>query len=209
VRKTLLLVAMFLTTMMDVAAFEFDIEGRVAYFYPQNKDLRKFYGRDGWAEYQLVVATPLNLCCLDCNWAVWADFGYFERKGHSRTDCVGEEHHGTRLRHYDFNVGILRYFPLCDCGWDHLRPYLGVGGGAARAQFHDKSEFFHQHVKRWGASVVVRSGIQYEILCNVFLDGFVDYTWNHFSKQHSSDCIETKSFTTGGLQVGLGLGYRF
>lgn len=198
-KKILLLLIGIVSQMAALQAF--DIEARVAYFYPQDNRLREIYGKNGWVDYQIEASAPLNLCCdCSCNWDLWFNASYYQKRGHST--CL---HNKTRVQNWAFNFGVKRYFDTCTC----FRPYLGLGGGFAHVEFNDRSPFVKRHIDRWGGALLAKSGIKYDISCHVFVDLFVDYGLNWYSSKHSREGVRTRSIDTGGVKAGLGLGYQF
>lgn len=195
------IVLLLLCVFSQMAALQaFDVEARVAYFLPQDSRMRDVYGKHGWADYEIEASAPLNLCCdCSCDWDVWFNTTYFHKKGNST--CLSNR---TTVDNWAFNFGIKRYFDMCTC----FRPYLGFGAGFAHVKFHDKSPYVKQHIDRWGWTLLAKSGIRYDVSCNIFLDLFLDYAYNRFDSKHHRG-VQVRSVNTGGLKVGLGLGYQF
>ena len=177
-----------------------EIEGRVAYFYPQDTRMREIYGKSGWVNYQIEAAAPLSLCCeCSSDWDAWTNFTYYQKKG--RSNCLNNK---TEVNNLAITFGVKRYFDTCTC----FNPYLGLGVGFAHVNFHDHSPFVKEHINRWGTAILVKSGIKYDITCNIFLDLFLDYAYDWFTFKHRC-CGSTRNLSTGGINVGLGLGYQF
>lgn len=197
--KNILLFLVFVCSQIG-ALQSFEVEARVAWFLPQDSRIRDIYGKNGFAEYELEASMPLPCCCeCSCDWDLFTNLAYYDKKGHS--SCL---HDKTRVDNWTLNFGVKRYFDICEC----IRPYLGLGAGAAYARFHDDSPFVHQHVKRWGAALLVKSGLKYDLTCNVFLDLFADYSYAWFNF-HKHSGVTTRNANTGGLKLGAGLGYQF
>jgi hypothetical protein len=211
-KKIFLLLIGMLSQMAALQAF--DIEARVAYFYPTDNRLREIYGKNGWADYQVEVAAPLNMCCnCSWDWDLWFNAAYYQKSGHST--CLRNH---TRVENWAFNFGVKRYFDMCTC----FRPYLGLGGGFAHVQFRDKFRLdnfggifigdthpIKSRIHRWGGCLLVKSGVRYDFTCNIFADIFLDYSFNWFNREKKRHCVRTRSIDTGGLKTGLGLGYQF
>jgi hypothetical protein len=198
-KKLILLTLCLLSQLASLQAIE--IQGRVAYFYPLDDRMRKVYDKSGWAEYEIEVAAPLNLCC-DCSrdWDVFFNTSYYFKKG--KSTCL---HNHTDVSNWAFNFGVKRYFDLCSC----LRPYAGLGLGFAHVHFHDRSPFVKNKIDKCGFAFLVKSGVRYDINCNLFADVFFDYAFNYFDFRKNRSCVSRNSIDTGGLKVGLGLGYQF
>lgn len=198
-KKLIFLTLCLLSQMASLQAF--DIEGRVAYFYPLDNRMRDVYGKNGWAEYEIEVSSPLNLCCdCSCDWDMFFNTSYFFEKG--RSTCLRDH---TNVSNVAFNFGIKRYFDFCSS----FRPYFGLGVGFAHVHFHDDSPFVKNNINRWGLAVLVKSGIRYDFTCNLFADLFFDYAYNRYEFKKSCCCVSRNDIDTGGLKVGLGLGYHF
>jgi hypothetical protein len=211
----LIISLLLLVLHLPVMALDIAVQGRVAAYFPEDKNMRRVYD-DAWPEYEIEVSTPLNLSCCDpCTpWELWSNFNYWERKGNST--CLNNR---TRIDHYTVLIGAKYFFDLSDCGdccgcfsWSSLRPYLGLGGGAAYVKFrdHSESEFIKHHNHRAGGSLLLKSGIQYDFCNCMFADIFLDYAWNWFRfRGCDGDEHRKRTLQTGGLKLGLGLGYRF
>jgi opacity protein-like surface antigen len=240
-RKLLLLGAIFLSQLVTTQVqgfFEgFEIEGRVAYLYPTDKRIRDVYGKNGFAEYQVEAAMPLNFlgdCCCDTPLVGFFNASYFQKRGHARcrfeteaaipsTICTDDFclRNKTRIEHWLLTAGAKYYFECFEC----IRPYLGFGLGAAgvrlREHFRDGNSSNvtildptitssgRNRNDRWGFAILAKSGIEYDLTCNIFLDGFVDYSYAWFSRDHKGDCSSKRRLDTGAVKAGLGLGYRF
>lgn len=189
-----------------------DVEGRVAYYIPQDHRVRGIYGKShGFPEYEVEASCPINsfcdcLCGWECDpcWSGWGNFSIFHKKGRSE-GCLKRS---TEITNWTINFGIKHYF--CGCFPEGFRPYLGFGLGYAHVNFHDHSDFVKNHIDRSGIAILVKSGIQYDIACNYYLNLFADYASNWFDRpSHSKHCVHTRRVNTGGLKLGLGLGYHF
>lgn len=197
-KKLLLFLMCAFTQITSVEAF--DVEARVAYFIPEDDRLRKIYGKNGFAEYEIEASMPMSCCCeCACDWDYFFNVAYYEKKG--RSSCL---HNKTKIEDLAFNLGVRRYFDICEC----MRPYLGLGAGVVGVRFHDHSPFVKQRTEKWGASLLVKSGVRYDITCNIFVDLFADYCY-HWFNFHNNKCLATRNVNTGGFKIGVGLGYGF
>lgn len=178
----------------------FDVEARVAYFLPEDSRMRRIYGKNGFAEYELEASAPLSCCCdCSCEWDMFANLSFYEKKGHST--CLNDK---TRVTDWALNFGVKRYFDICEC----IRPYLGLGAGPSYVKFHDESPYVKSHVHKWGVAILAKSGLKYDLTCNIFLDLFLDYTYQWYNF-HRSSGVSVRNVNPGGLKIGLGLGYQF
>lgn len=185
-----------------------DVQGRVAYFIPQNHHIRSIYA-DGLPEYEVEIAAPLNsfncLCQCDDNLTGWTNFSIYEKKGSSCQTCK------TKITNWALNFGVKRYFADClPCFFDDFRPYLGFGIGFAHVKFRDHSPYVrNNHNGKYGFALLAKFGLEYQITCNLFLDLFADYSGNWFNANRSNENGSNRNINTGGLKLGAGLGYRF
>ncbi|MBA2728938.1 MAG: hypothetical protein H0U49_12295 [Parachlamydiaceae bacterium] len=208
-KKILLFVALLLGQV--ATAHGFDVAARIAYFQPQDHRIRGIYGHHGYPEYELEANCPIdsiyNCCGYDCGptWAGWGNFSIYHKKGHS-SGCIKNS---SEITSWALNFGIKGYLGAC-CFPESFRPYLGFGVGYAHVDFHDHSPYVNKHIDRSGIAILAKSGIEYDITCDIFLDFFVDYASNWFNSPHTSRCCNsTRRFNTGGVKLGLGLGYHF
>lgn len=188
--------------LSSFSAHAVDIQGRAAYLFPQDDRMRQIYGH-GWWDYELQVDVPLKDCCgapsYLCGVSGWCNLSFYEKKGH--THCL---RHHTNINSWAMNFGVSKFF---DCGWC-LKPYLGIGIGAGHAQFHDKSPYVHRDISRWGFSALAKSGVQYEMNCNWFIDLFADYAYNHIGSKKPRHGTRTHKVNVGGGKLGIGIGYH-
>jgi len=112
----------------------------------------------------------------------------------------------SKICNWAINFGLKHYFRSCDCD---CRPYLGFGIGGAHVQYQDRSIYVKEDIKMWGFCLLAKAGIEYNLCYNFFLDLFVDYSSNWFAKPDSKHNIGTRKTNTGGVMLGLGLGYHF
>jgi hypothetical protein len=239
-RKLLLLSAIFLSQLVTSQVQAFDVEGRVAYLYPTEKRIRDAFGKNGTAEYQVEVGVPLDFlgdCFCDSPIAGFFNASYFQESHRARCrfasaipeamlatlPCISNKH---KLEHWLITGGAKYYFECFEC----IRPYLGfgIGAGGARIRSHGRIEnapnviliepehHERRSKDRWGFAILAKSGIEYDLTCNLFLDGFVDYGYTWFTKDKKKhDCGTTtcssnrKNLDLGAVRAGLGLGYRF
>lgn len=237
-RKLLLMGAIFLSQLVTTQVQAIDIEARVAYFYPQDKRVRDVFGKNGWPEYQLEVSTPLDFlgdCCCNTPFVGFFNASYFEETGHVRCRfdkgvdlpqdfCNNNDfckRNKSRIEHWLLTGGLKYYFDCFEC----VRPYLGfgIGAGGVRVRDHFRNlngpnvvivdEEINEHHRnrdgKWGFAILAKSGIEYDITCNFFLDGFIDYSYTWFEREHKRHCESSHRLDTGGIKIGLGLGYRF
>lgn len=199
-KKMILFTLFILIQIASVQAF--DVEARAAYFLPQDSRMRDIYSKKGFAEYEIEAANPLSdlFCTCPSEWDGFVNLSFYQK--HGRSTCINDK---TQVTNWTLNFGVKRYFIVCES----FRPYLGLGCGAAHVKFHDESDYVSKHTKRWGVAILAKSGIRYDLTCNLFLDLFADYSYSWFNFQHRKSCVSVRNVNTGGLKLGLGLGYQF
>lgn len=162
------------------------IEFRYAGFWHSSSLFRHIYGN--WSsDYQLEA--DIDLCGP---YEFWANFDYFTKSGRS----IGL-HSRTRANIAVGSIGYKYLFQTCRC----FTPYVGLGisvGGI----WIDNKLFCCGKDKGSKASVgaIVKSGVYYNLTENLYLDFFVDYSYQPV-KFH-------KTVDLGGVKTGIGLGLR-
>lgn len=200
-KKIIFLALLLMSQMTSLKAL--DVEARVAYFLPEDSRMRHIYSRKGFVEYELEVANPL--CCLcECapEWDAFANLAFYQK--HGRSSCLNNR---TKVTNWTLNFGVKRYFDFCFC--PSLRPYLGFGAGPVNVRFHDQSDYVKRHTHKWGVGILAKSGVRYDLNCNFYVDFFADYSYAWFNFKHRKSCVAVRNVNTGGLKLGIGLGYQF
>jgi outer membrane protein len=200
------------------------VEGRVAYYHPSSRRVRRVYG-NGWPDYQIEISKQCHGFSLygfpwrwNIDWRIWGGISGFSRKGES----FGYHHNHTRLQLIPVSLGTKFFYPLT-CNMD-----IYLGGGLCLSFLHitDHSQFVHKHTRReeWGG--LIQSGITYKVCdCfygNVIVSAFFDYFFQRFhfcdSREHSfcrsrrfhdTRFIERHDLKLNGYKVGVGLGMIF
>lgn len=189
--KSLLLIT-FILSFGNLYGYDFEV--RAACLIPQENRYRHVYGKS-IMDWEMEMSTPI---CKD--FAGWTNLSYYTKKGHFT--YLKES---TSVINWALNLGVKGYFCRSGC----FSPYLGCGLGPAYVRFRDNSFYVKQKINLWGVALLAKSGIEMEIDCNFFLDVFVDYSFNTFSKPHAMKGITTNGTNTGGVKMGMGLGYRW
>lgn len=199
--KRIFLFTLFLLSQLS-SIQAYDVEARVAYFYPTDNRMRNVYSKSGFVEYELEVSNPLNCFfnCFDECWDGFANVSFYQKNG--RSSCLNNR---SKVTNWAFNVGGKRFFSCFKC----FRPYLGIGAGFAHVSFHDDSPYVKEHINSWGPSLLLKSGLIYDISCNFYLDLFADYGFNWFWPSVNNCCCTGRNIDTGGLKIGAGIGYKF
>lgn len=176
-----------------------EAEIRGAGVYSSSSRYRKIYS-DWSPEVQVEVAKSV----WGENLYGWFNVAYLWDNGHSTPF-----HNKTNIRMIPLTFGLKYLIPItCD-----FSAYIGGGAAYSFLRIHDHSDYVKQHISRQNWGGVIKSGIRYNICECFFLDGFVDYLFQHFSREHnhgsSSRFVETKGADLSGLRVGAGIGVHF
>jgi hypothetical protein len=194
-----------LTTLQGVAVI-----GRAACEFPQMDTFRSVYGNSGIVNGELEASIPLqDFLSPDSDlfkwselplWSCWGNLSYFTKCG--QFTYLKET---TQVTNWSLNFGLKRYFyDECD-----IRPYYGFGIGAAHARFEEHSIYVREEINMWGFAFLAKLGVEYEFYPSVFLDLFIDYSYNGFGRLRSKHGVGTRNTNTGGIKAGAGLGWRF
>jgi hypothetical protein len=168
------------------AEFQSSIEFRAAAFFPSSNLFRKIYGNMS-GDYQLEAAT--QICPhLDS----WVNIDGYSKKGRS----VGFSD-PTRVSIANLSVGIKLPYQI----HEKFIIYIGIGPSLSWIFIHNKFHDYHQKKIQMVLGGIIKSGINYFINSNLFLDLFLDYLYQpaHFER----------TVDIGGIKTGVGLGYRF
>ncbi len=176
-----------------------EAEVRGAGVYASSSRFRKIYS-DWSPEVQIEVAKSVW-----CNLYAWFNVAYLWNQGRSKP-----LHNKTHVSMVPLTFGLKYLIPLtCD-----FSAYIGGGSAYSFVRTRDHSPYVKHHISRqdWGG--VVKSGIRYNLSECIFLDGFVDYLFQHFNREHnhgssSGRFVETRSANLSGWRLGLGIGLRF
>ncbi len=86
---------------IDWCSMDFGFEGRVAYFHPSSKRVRRIYS-DGWADYQFEASLglPCNFDLCGGNFRLWTGVSGFSKGGHAHLEegcrCFQSEKYSGR-----------------------------------------------------------------------------------------------------------------
>lgn len=175
----------------------------VAYFRPTDDKVRKIYS-DAWANYQFELSRTL----FNSNWAAWGSVDWSGANGEALyigSQPVSKDK--TNLWILPLSFGLQYYLPV-----DRLNGRFYLGGGASVAFVRITDD--HDHVKKnlskngaWGG--ILKSGFQYFFCNSLFLDVFMNYSFQkvRFSNEHTN--VQTSDAHLDGLKIGAGLGLCF
>jgi hypothetical protein len=179
---------------------DWQIEGRVSYFYPFSHLFRKIYN-DGGVDYGLEVSKKIY-----CDIYGWAGLDWFYKRGHS--DGL---HNKTSIRLNTGTFGLkymytLPFFdslrgsiPLLQC----VRSYIGLGAAYSKLRIWNHSHFVRERVNKYVWGGILKTGFQIDLGCGVFLDIFSDYTYQPVDfkgkncHREDSRCLHTSQHGPG------------
>lgn len=175
---------------------DISINGRVAYFRPVSKKIRRIYD-NGWADYQIELSKEFYP-----NIQAWIGVSGFSKKG----DSIGF-HNSTRLQLIPLSFGLKYVYPFT-C---NLEGYLGLGACYSFLRIRDHSNYVIQHISKndWGG--VGQIGLYYHLQNGFFLNAFVDYYYQKFDFHHVDYSYYTvrHDLNISAWLFGGGIGYRF
>ena len=150
----------------------------------------------------------------------------FDSLSFGDSDHFRRDRNRTRIQIVPVSFGLKYTYCLCDCA--HV--YAGIGPCITSLRVRDHSCFVHKRTDRVGVGGTAKFGIQYDWDCNLFFDLFGDHSYqpfcfrnrrnrdddssSNFSSLSSSGSedrryVRRRNTNTGGLMLGLGVGYRF
>lgn len=166
-----------------VEASDISVEFRSAAFFHSSGRFREIYGNVG-TSYQLEASTPLYNC-MDG----WTNFDWFSK--HNSGGC------SSRVSIASVSFGIK--YPYRICG---LITYIGIGPSISRIWLKNKPEDAEQErTSKLVLGGVLKTGINYFITRDIYLDLFLDYL---YQPVHFDTWVDI-----GGLKTGLGIGIQF
>jgi len=206
----ILCLAPFLSSACDFNTWfcdpEISVQGRVAYFHPESDRMRRFYD-DSWVDYQLELSSRFS-----SDWGGWVNLAYTQDKGHSKVKSLschqsdGKEYEArTYAKILPINIGIKRYFCHDRC----FRPYIGAGVGAVYVRIRNKYDYVERLESRWGVATLLKLGMEYDLTRCVFIDAFADWATHFVNYDKKRGNNSQKHPQTGGLKLGMGIGYHF
>ena len=168
------------------AEYENTVELRSAAFIPTDNLFRDIYGNAG-ASYQLEASSAVYEG-LD----VWGNLDLFSKPG--RSVGLGNS---TEILIANTSVGIKVPFQFSE----KISPYIGIGISLGRVWLKNNSFCGEDKASKFAVGGVLKTGINYFFMENVFLDVFIDYLYQPVHFETDIDI--------GGLKTGIGLGIQF
>jgi opacity protein-like surface antigen len=179
---------------LNASCWQGEIRG--GYLWFQDKTLQKIYTGG------LLIEGQVNYNVLP-RYDIWGSVGLLERDGSSISF-----HEKTRVRLVPLGLGIKYNYPLkCSCP---TNIYSGAGFQYTFLNIHNDSEFAKSHVSNHNLGLVAKMGIYFRPCSNLLIDLFINYSYTkHHFKDTEEDTVERFSINTGGVFLGVGLGYKF
>jgi outer membrane protein W len=194
IRKLIFFIVALGVTSNYANGSEVLIEGKAAYFLPENKKFRKIYPDLGLYGAEVSVALYPQLYG-------WVAIDTLSKTGTS-LGCKQK----TNLWMMPVDAG-LKYFFACQSL--PVNFYVGAGLSATYVNIHDHSPYVIAKTSRWGVGGIGKLGsIVY--VDDFFLDLFVNYSYVPIDfPRYNQRNVSRNSMNFGGWAFGIGLGYKF
>jgi opacity protein-like surface antigen len=174
---------LFIGNLSAEAAYEIDVQARASAFFPSEGLFGKIYGTSMGC-YAFEASTP----CWE-SFESWMNLDWVSKKGQSTP-----LHSHTRISLVNFSLGIKYPYQISE----DFKAYGGIGPSFGSVFVKNRMRDYRKKTSRFAMGGVLKTGIRYEINCDVFLDLFFDYLYQR--------CFHKD---IGGCKLGLGVGYRF
>lgn len=167
------------------------LEVRGGLFYHFSDLFREIYGN--WSgSVGLQATAPIR-----GNMDLWANYDWSRDTGHPK----GFPDH-TSITLNNISTGVLFNFQLTS----QIKPYVGFGIAVANVYVRDHSTCTGLSTEsRPAYGGVIKSGINYFVNSQFYIDGFVDYLYQVVHFHHQGHHWEQ----VGGIKAGVGAGVRF
>lgn len=162
------------------------LKARLAAFYPTEDRYRHVYG-SSMASYQLEATTKYNEC-----YDIWANVDWLNKNGKSN-----QLRYFTTIKVTNLSFGISIPYKISD----KFSAYAGIGAAIGHVYIHNRFTSAHRNEKKFAGGLALKSGLIYEVTCRVFLELFLDYTYQPVQFRRTVDI--------GGIKTGFGIGSRF
>jgi hypothetical protein len=154
-------------------------------FFATSERFRNIYG-DVSFSYQVEASTRL------ATFDGWLNFDFLSKHGKSEGF-----HNPTKVYLNTLSFGVKFPYTFSEA----FTFYFGVGPTFSNVSLNNGSECSKEKVSKWSYGGVIKSGLYLPIHRALFLDLFLDYTYQPVNFQTAVD--------VGGLRTGLGVGVIF
>lgn len=198
---------LFLGAFSSAQAFYLDIQPRVGYYLPTQKDGQKLLTGKVLV-YQVEASGHFAHYWEDIPWKFWVNASYLPGSGHLRSDRHRHHHGLVRIdsndqvrdrkhhhHHHQFAhtwwipySGGLKYsWNLCACGYEFGALYLGLGAEQSYIRIKVENDFFERRISKGVLGAVIKSGWRVDLFDCFFMDIFADYHFMTmtYRKRHS------------------------
>jgi len=183
-------VGLLLCTFFNLYSNDIFVEGRAAYFYPTDATFRNIY-------HQGSLFNVEASCRANEKIYPWVSMGLFNKSGQT----VAEN---TKTRITIIPLGLGFKYQFC---WKNIKPYLGMGVLASYLYAQDDSPFVVKVRNKWGAGVIGKFGLMYDITDRFFADFYFDYSWTRIDFNDTTKTVG-RTADISGIAIGVGLGFR-
>lgn len=180
------LVLLCLTLCPLFAECQSSVEIRSAAFFHSSKRFREIYGNVG-ACYEFEISTKLHSCC-----DAWTNFDWFSK--HGKSDGFSDP---TRVSIANISLGLKFPYQFSE----QFTAYIGIGPSLSRIMLKNKYQSGTENTSKLAVGGVLKTGINYSIYKNVFVDLFFDYLYQPVNFETNVDI--------GGIKTGIGVGVKF
>lgn len=183
-KAALSILFVLLSCMTLYAEQEIRLQARAGAFFPAVSRFTNIYG-NCIPFYELEAATSL------CDFDVWGNLDLVTKKGNS--DALD---YFTRITIANISFGVKLPYHISD----DFSIYAGSGLSFGSVWVHNHIQGSNSKSTHFTFGGVIKTGITYNITCDLFADLFFDYLYQ--TAFHNR-------LNIGGSKLGLGLGYRF
>ena len=176
------------------------LEFRPSYFYPISSDFRDIF-HDGGVNYQITGSFPVYK-----GLSVYGAVDYFSKSSHT-----GTFHNKTSLRLVPLTLGLKYFFPSLGASIP-VNFYLAGGMKYYFVHTHNNGTpgIVRQTVNKNGMGGTVETGFITTFVKHLVLDIFASYSFRTFGAPRPlTPAVEATGLNVSGLNIGLGLGYKF
>ncbi|HSX26868.1 MAG TPA: hypothetical protein VLE89_07690 [Chlamydiales bacterium] len=187
-------ISLFLILAVGAYANQVFLEGKAAYFWPQDHRFREIYGAGGLYGLEMTIQGKGNIY-------VWLSADYFTKNGSS----VGGNY-GTKIDMVPLAIGLK-------CNFLSIRKgefFLGLGATGTYVHIHDFSPYVIQKTSKWGAGGIAKLNLLLRLPRSCYIDLFTNYFYNQMefdNTEHGK--VPRRDVNFGGFIFGAALCFPF